>query len=123
MALIRAIALKNFLTNSLSTTDASTGSIYSTVAPTSGQTLYAAMHLTAVSTGRTFVMTIQSASSSGFGTKTTEVSFTLTSAIGSTWASLASPSTDRPWRRANWTLSTAASTAGSWNGLVWFGLR
>lgn len=119
MALIRAVPLKNFLDTALSTT--ASGSAYSTVPPNTGQKLYAAMHLTGISTGRTLAMTVQSASSSGFGSLTTEISFALTSERGSTWKTLASPSTDRAWRRARWVLSTAASTAGTWNGLVWIG--
>ena len=121
MALVRVVPLKDFISSALSTT--AVGTAYSTVAPVSGQRAIAAIHLTAVSTGRTFVGAVQSASSSGFATITTEFQFALTSAIGSTWQTLASPSTDRPWRRASWTLSTAASTGGTWNGLIWVGFR
>lgn len=120
MALVRAVPIANFLNTALSTSQ-SIG--YSTAPPNAGETLYAALHLTAVSTGRTFLARVQSASSSGFGTLTTEITFALTSAIGSTWQSAASPSTDRPWRRLTVTLSTASSTAGTWNGLAWVGFR
>lgn len=120
MAIVRAVALKNFLDTALSTTAA--GTAYSTVAPTSTQTVYGVMHLTAVSTGRSWVALIQSASSSGFGSPTSEFSFALTSAVGSTWKT-ATASTDRAWRRASWTLSTASSTGGTWNGLIWVGIR
>lgn len=123
MALIRAIPLKDFLATALSTSGNTVAANYTTQPPTSGQKIYAALHLTAVSTGRTLVMTVQSASSSGFGSLTTEISFALTSERGSTWKTATAPSTDRPWRRATWVLSTAASTAGSWNGLVYFGFR
>lgn len=122
MALVRAVPLKDFLSSALSTTDVSDA--YSTQTPVSGQSVYAALHLTAASTARSFVATIQSASSSGFGSLTTEVSFSLTSEAGSSWQVDSSPSTDRPWRRASWTLSTAGgSTGGSWNGLIWVGIR
>lgn len=124
MALVRAVPLKNFLDTALSTTAA--GTAYSTVFPTAGQLVYAALHLTSVSTGRTLVMTIQSASSSGFTGATTEITFSLTSVRGATMQN-ATPSTAREWRRANWTLSTgttaAGSTAGTWAGLVWGGIR
>lgn len=123
MALVRAVALKDFTVNALSTTANAGSSAYSTVPPNSGETLYAGLHITSPSTGRAFVGTVQSASSSGFGTKTTEITFALSSARGSTWQTLAAPSTDRSWRRFTWTLSTAASTAGSWNGLAWIGFR
>lgn len=120
MAIVRAVPLKDFLATALSTTGV--GTAYSTVAPVSGQRTYAALHLTAVSTARSFVGAIQSASSSGFGSITTEISFAMTSESGSTWK-YATPSTDRPWRRASWTLSTAGlTTGGTWNGLIWAGL-
>ena len=120
MALVRAIPLKDFLATALSTTGVSTA--YSTTFPVVGQKVYAALHLTSVSTGRAFVGLIQSASSSGFTGATNEITFALTSEVGSTWKT-ATPSTDRQWRRASWTLSTAASTGGSWNGLMWAGIK
>lgn len=121
MALVRAVALKDFRDTALSTS--ANGTAYSTVPPASGERLFAALHLTGVSTGRTFVGKVQSASSSGFGSATDEITFSLTSERGSTWKTLASPSTDRSWRRFSWTLSTAASTAGTWTGLAWIGFR
>lgn len=124
MALVRIRALKDFLDTALSTTGVTAAANYSTAAPQAGESLYAALHLTAVSTARIFAGTVQAASSSGFATITTEISFTLTSARGSTMQRLAAPSTDRPWRRASWTLSTVGlTTGGSWNGLVWAGFR
>jgi hypothetical protein len=125
VSLVRAIPIKDFLSaaNALSTTAAGTGTAFSTQPPDAGEALYAALHLSAVSTDRTLIMTVQAASSSGFSPLTTEITFSLTSARGSTWQRLAAPSTDRPWRRASWGLSTAASTAGSWQGLVWVGFK
>ena len=122
MALIRACALKDFRATALST--GANGTAFSTALPNSGDRLFATLHLTAVSTARSFVGTVQSASSSGFGAVTTEATFTLTSAIGSTWKVVSGPSTDRAWRRFTWAISTAGgSTGGSWNGLVWIGFR
>lgn len=121
MALIRAVSLKDFRATALSTS--ANGSAISTAPPNTGETLYAGLHLTAISTGRSFVGVVQAASSSGFTGAATEVTFSLTSAIGSTWKTLAAPSTDRPYRRFTWTLSTASSTAGTWNGLAWIGFR
>lgn len=121
MSLIRAIPLKDFLSNSLSTSG--TGTAFNLGTLSSGQYLYSAMHLTAVSTGRSLVMKVQAASSSGFGSPTDLKTFALTSARGSTWGSRVTVSTDLPWFRASWTLSTAASTAGSWTGLVYVGIR
>lgn len=122
MALLRAIPLKNFLDTALSTT--ASGTALSTTPPESGQKAYGALHLTAVSTARTLVATVQAASSSGFGAITTEFAFAMTTERGSTFQVLNSPSTDRAWRRARWTMSTAGgSTGGSWNGFMWIGFR
>ena len=121
--LIRATPLKDFLTTALSTT--AVGTAYSTIAPEAGQRVYAGWHLTsasAASTARVLVVTVQSASSSGFSPLTTEISFALTSSEGSSWG-YATPSTDRPWRRALLTMTTAASTANTWRGLVWAGIK
>lgn len=122
MALVRAVPLLSFLDTARSTSHA--GTAYSTELPTSAQALYAGWHLTsalATSTSRVIVVTVQSASSSGFGTLTTEISFSLTSGEGSSWARYASPSTDQPWRRANLVMTTAASTDNTWKGIVWAG--
>lgn len=122
MPLVKVVPLKDFRDTALSTT--ANGTAYSTGTPVSGQKLYAALHLTQVSTGRALVVSVQSASSSGFGAVTTEVQFALSSERGSTWKEYASPSTDRPWRRSRWTMSTAGgSTGGSWKGLIYVGLR
>lgn len=122
MALVRVTALKDFTATALSTTDVSTGQLLGGVAV--GQSAYAAMHLTAVSTGRTLVGIIQSATASGFGSPTTRFTFGLTSEKGSTWgAPVANISTEHKWWRFNWTLSTAVSTAGSWNGLAYMGIK
>lgn len=127
MALVRVVALKNFLSTSAPLACSTNAAVtaYSTVGPNAGERLYAGLHLTAASTAATFAMTIQSASSSGFSVKTTEVVFTLSSTPASSWATVApgaALSTDRPWRRANWTISTSGGTA-TWNGLVWVGFR
>ena len=125
MALIRAVPLKNFLSSSLSVTDVSTA--YQVGAATTGQRFYAAMHLTSASLGTTdrmLSMVIQSATASGFGTPVSRATFLLSTSIGSTWATpVASLSTEHSWWRASWTLSTAASTGGTWKGLVYMGLR
>lgn len=122
MSLIRAVALKDFRATALSTS--ANGSAISTAGPNSGERLHAALHLTAVSTDRTFAGSIQAASSSGFAAVTSEIQFALTSERASSWQTLTAPSTDRPYRRFAWTISTAGgSTAGSWNGLAWIGFR
>ena len=125
MALVRVSALKDFRANALSTTVVSTG--YNLGAPTTGQKVYAALHLTSASLGTTsrmLVMTLQSASSSGFSPQTQVASFVLSTAAGAEWASPAgSLSTDRIWWRADWTLSTVVSTGGTWKGLTYMGIK
>lgn len=123
MGVIRVTPLKDFRATALSTSV--TGTAYSTQVPVSGQSVYGALHLTQgyASTARMLVASIQSASSSGFGAVTSEIQFALSTDKGSTWGTLASPSTDRPWRRSVMTMSTAASTGGSWKGMIFVGIR
>ena len=121
--LVRAIPLKNFLVTAISTT--ANGTAFDLGQVSSSQSLYGALHLmTAASTARALSMTIQSATSSGFTTPTTRITFTLSSARGSTWAlPVSGLSTDPKFWRAAWTLSTAISTEGAPTGLVWMGIE
>jgi hypothetical protein len=75
----------------------------------SGQRLYAALHLTAL-TGTSLAMKIQSAPTSSFSSPTDRLVFsTATGAIG-IWATpVAGPITDT-WWRATWTLTGTSST-------------
>lgn len=120
--LVRAVPLIDFLANTRSTTAA--GTAYSTVFPVAGQRVYAALHLTsasAASTSNVLVASVQAASSSGFSPLTTEIYFALTSSEGSTWG-YATPSTDRQWRRGYLAMS-ATTTANTWKGLLWGGIK
>lgn len=124
MGLVRASPLKDFRVTALSTTENSTA--YSLGGGlTTGEKLYGAMHLTAVSTARVLVMKIQSATASAFATPTDRFTFSLTSEVGSTWgAPISNLSTEHKWWRASWTLSTVGlTTGGTWKGLVWAGMR
>jgi hypothetical protein len=125
MALIRALPLKDFRDTALSTTDVSTGYQFGGVP--SGQSFYAGMHLTCTSLGttaRVLAMIIQSATASGFGSPATRATFSLTTCEGAEWATpVTALSTEHKWWRANWTMSTAASTGGTWKGLVYMGIR
>lgn len=124
MALIRATPLKNFLTNRLSTTDVSTG--YQLGAVTTGQKVYGALHVTSGfgSTDRVMVMKIQSATASGFGAPADRITFALSTQHGSSWGTpVGGLSTEHSWWRASWTMSTAASTGGTWKGLVYVSIR
>lgn len=124
MALIRAIALKDFRATALSTTDVSTG--YNLGGLSTGQSVYAALHLTSAynNTGRVLSMAVQSASSSGFTGAATRITFTLSTTESGAWGTPATNfSTDHVWWRASWTMSTTASTGGTWKGLVEMGIR
>lgn len=123
MALVRVTALKDFRANALSTTDVSTGYLLGGLS--TGQKAYAGFNLTqAASTARPLALIIQSATASGFGAPATRFTFALSSQIGGEWGvPVGGLSTEHKWWRANWTLSTAASTAGSVKGLVYMGIR
>ena len=127
MALVRAVPLSNALASALSTTAVSTG--YNVGAAIAGQKVYAALHVMptagsgATSTARVLSMVVQSASSSGFGGATARITFTLSTAQGAQWGTPVAPSTDHPWWRTSWTMSTVASTGGSWKWLVHMGLK
>lgn len=133
MALIRALVLKDFRASALSSGDASTA--YQFGALTSGQQLYAGLHLTSVlgtgagnigTTVRTLGLTIQSATASGFGSPTTQIATLTRSTVeGAQWATpVGGLSTEHSWFRALWQASTAGSTgAVSWKGLVYMGIK
>ena len=123
MALVRAVPLVDFRSAAKSTTDVSTG--YNVGAAVAGQLVYGSLHLTSGfnSTARVMSMAIQSASSSGFGAAVTRISFTLSTAQGGQWGTPGTPSTDHQWWRTSWTMSTAASTGGTWKAFVSMGLK
>lgn len=124
MALVRMAALKNFSGTALSTTAVSTG--YNLGALTTQQSAYAALHLTSgfASTTRMLVMTIQSATASGFGAPSTRFTFSRSTAEGAEWGTpVTNLSTEHKWWRASWTLSTAGTTNGTWAGLVEMGIK
>lgn len=126
MALVRAIPLVNALASALSTTDVSTGYNFP---PSTGATpnkVYGALHLSSAfnSTARVLSLVIQSASSSGFPAGVANrITFTLTTSEGAQWGTPSAVSTDQPWWRASWTMSTVASTGGAWKFLTHFGLK
>lgn len=125
MALVRITALKDFRNTALSTTDVSTGFNLGTTSAVNNK-IYAGLHLTSASLGttaRVLAMTLQSASSSGFGAQTAVASFALSTVQGAEWAVPVVLSTDRPWYRASWVMSTTASTGGTWKGLTWVGIK
>lgn len=123
MAIVRVAALKDFRANALSTSQNATA--YDLGPLTASQKLVGFLHLTSeyASTGRILVGTIQGASSSGFGVVSTGFTFGLSTAIGSTWPAPVAVSTVLRYFRATVTMSTAASTGGTWKGLIGMGIQ
>lgn len=125
MALVRISALKDFRDTGLSTTDQTTA--HQIGALTTGQKMYAGLHLTSASLGTTarmLVMSVQSATASGFGSPSTRAQFVLSTDKGAEWATpVGELSTEHSWWRAVWTLTTAVSTGGVWKGLVYMGIK
>jgi len=101
----------------------------STSGMSTGEKLYGGFHITAMSTalaGAGVTAVIAAASSSGFATSNTRITFSAKTCKSGTWATpIASSalSTDQPFVRAVITLatSTAVSTGNVASGLVWVG--
>lgn len=110
MALCRVIPLKDASQSALSSGGVGTAYDISTLF-SAGRRLYAGLHVTTQSTDALQAM-IQSASSSGFGSATTEVIFGSRTCRGAEWATSAGAvitSTDRKFFRLRWTLSTGSN--------------
>lgn len=124
---VKATVLENFLSTALST-GANNGGAVGYVHCSTGEKLYAGWHVTAVSTGLASSVSavIQAASSSGFASSNTRISF---SALDNKGSAVATPvassalSTDQPWLRAVITVSTGSSTGAVANGLIWAGIQ
>lgn len=124
MALVRVTSLKDFQATALSTTDVTTA--YQLGALTTGQKIYGVLHLTSgySSTARVAVFTIQTATASAFGSPTTQISFSRSTAQGAEWGTpIGSISTEHTWFRGRWVMTTTASTAGTWKGVLETGVR
>ena len=108
MSLVRATALKDATStgNAVTTADVSSGKDLSTLF-SAGQSICAGIHLMDLAAGGTLLVTVQSASSSGFSTKTTEILSSAMSSEQGKWESpVAVTSTDRKWFRCVWTPNT-----------------
>lgn len=114
-------------------TDSSGGSAYpiSTQGWSTGEQLYAGLHVTAMSTGiagTSVAVVIQQASSSGAGftaAATARITFsTLSCSKASEFATpIGTHSTDKPFWRALVTVSTGGSTGANANGLVFVSMK
>lgn len=111
MALARVVPLKDASQSAVSS--GGVGSAYDlSSVMTAGQRLYAGLHVTTQSTDALQAM-VQSASSSGFATATTEFIFNSRTSRGAEWGSsagVALGSTDRKFFRLRWTLSTGSNS-------------
>lgn len=111
MALARVIPLKDASQSAVSSGANGTAYDLSSVM-TAGQSLYAGLHVTTQSTDSLQAM-VQSASSSGFATATTEFIFGARTSRGAEWATSGGVligSTDRKFWRLRWTLSTGSNS-------------
>jgi hypothetical protein len=133
MALLRVIALKDASATALSSGANGTAYDLSSLFTSGGaQKLYAGLHVTQMcSTAAgpdSLAVFVQSASSSGFATATTEIIFTAMTSKGAQWATtglmaqLTISSTDRKFFRTRWTLSTG-SNAPSVKFMDWVSIR
>ncbi len=102
------------------TTATGTGTGYNLGAVSSGQALWAAIHVLGVSgTSPTLDVVIESDDSSGFTTPLTRLAFTQKTGIGAEMISVAGPITDT-WFRAKWTIG---GTSPSFTFIVVVGIK
>lgn len=90
---------------SVARTSSSAGTARQLGAVAAGKTLYAALHVLAVSgTTPSLTVLVQSDNASGMASPTTAITFSAATAVGSQWGSVAGPITD-DWFRVSWTIS------------------
>ena len=126
--LVHAVVLDNALSTAWSTgTNNGTAIPLSTSGMSTGEKLYGGFHITALSTSivsNGVSATIAAASSSGFATSSTRITFSAKTCKLGQWATpiaSGSLSTDQPFVRAIITIATGTSTGYSANGLIWVG--
>lgn len=127
MALVRAVPLKDGTQSILSSGANGTAYDLSSLFTSGGtQKLYAGLHLTMACSTDAFQAFIQSASSSGFATATTEIIFNAMTSRGAQWGTspgvVTISSTDRKYFRTRWTLATGSNAPGV-KFLDWVSIR
>jgi len=125
--MIRTVTLDNALSSAWSTTP-NTSAAANLAHCSTGERLYAGLHVTALSTslGASISGVIQAASSSGFASSNTRITFSAQTCKAGTFATpiLASAlSTDQPFLRSVITVSTGTSTGAAASGVVWVGVQ
>ena len=132
---VHAVILHNSLTTAWGTcaltTDSNVGAAIplSTSGMSTSEKLYGGFHITALSTaigggGLGVSAVIAAASSSGFLTSSTRITFSAKTCKSGTWATpIASSalSTDQPYVRAVVTMATGTSSGYTGTGLIWVG--
>lgn len=131
--LVRAVVLHNCLSTSYGscawTTDANVGVAVplSTAGIAASEQLYGGMHITTLSTaivGNGISAVIAAASSSGFATSSTRITFAARTCKSGAWATpiaKSALSTDQPFVRAVITVATGTSSGYTGTGLIWVG--
>lgn len=125
--LVRMVTLDNALSTAWST-DSNTSGAAPLAHCSTGERLFAGLHVTALSTslGATISCVIQAASSSGFASSSTRVTFAAQSCKAGTFATpiaASALSTDQPFLRSVITVSTGSSTGAVANGVIWVGVQ
>lgn len=123
----KVTALQDFTGSALSS-GITNGTAFQIHVPSTCQQLYAGLHVTALSTtlGATIAGLIQQASSSGFSSPVTRVTFSAQSCKWGTWATPIPSSllsTDMLFWRVQLTVSTGTSTGAQANGLAWMAVQ
>jgi hypothetical protein len=97
------------------------GAAQAITGPAAGQRMYAGLHVTAANpaAGRTLTVTVQSATTSGFGSPTTRITFDTMTDVGWQYASVPGSITDGWWRA----VLTVAGTSPSFTASVVLGVR
>lgn len=130
--LVHAVVLDNALSTAWSTSG-NTGTVIplSTSGMSTGEQLYGGFHVTSFSTGINggglgVSAVIAAASSSGFASSNTRITFSAKTCKHGTWATpiaSSSLSTDQPFVRAVVTVATGTSTGNVASGLIWVGMQ
>lgn len=125
--LLRAVVLQDFTSAALSS-GTTNGSFVQMPTVSTCEALYAGLHVTGVSTGLATSVTVlvQQASSSNGGGATTRGTFSAASCRQAQYLTPVksnSLSTDQPFWRATFTVSTGGSSGATANGIAWMSLQ
>jgi len=125
--LARVTVLEDFRSTAGSTDGLTSGAV-NLIHCSTGEKLYGGWHITALTTGlaNSISAIIEAASSSGFASSTTRMTFTGRTEKGAqvpTAIEASALSTDQPFIRSVITTTTGTSTGASANGLIWAAIQ